>query len=95
MFQVLFRGKIVSWRKTENNIYAIVVKRNRIMKNVKVTNGEPLNKHQFTLVNNFFHSDDQKYQMDSFLFFSLLKLFKLSSLVFFTGSLNCMLKKLY
>lgn len=38
-----------------------VEKTNYIKENVKGANGEPLNKHPFTLVNNLLHTDDIKW----------------------------------
>ena len=57
------------------------------MENVKVANGEPVNKHPFTFVNNVLHSDDIKRTASFFLTVLIFKTFISSvSLVY-----NCML----
>ena len=52
-FKFCFKGRLLVERKLKTIFMQdFVEKTNYIMENVKVANGEPLNKHPFTLVNN-------------------------------------------
>lgn len=61
-FKFCFMGRLLVERKLKTIFMQnFVEKTNYIMENVKVANGEPLNKHPFTLVNNVLHSVDIKW----------------------------------
>ena len=60
-FKFCFKGRLLVERKLKTIFMQnFVEKTNYIMENVKVANGEPVNKHPFTFVNNVLHSDDIK-----------------------------------
>ena len=61
-FKFCFKGRLLVERKLKTIFMQnFVEKTNYIKENVKGANGEPLNKHPFTLVNNLLHSDDIKW----------------------------------
>ena len=61
-FKFCLKGRLLVERKLKTIFMQnFVEKTNYIKENVKGANGEPLNKHPFTLVNNLLHTDDIKW----------------------------------